>query len=215
MERGKSSVIGTVFGINRQIRFDFASYVIGRKTYLICGKNSAETVIFEEKACKFFEGNVFFGVYFICGIIIGIFFDLFRILRQSFKTSDIVTYIEDIIFGILTGIFLIFIIFIFDNGELRAFTFIALVLGAILYLLTISRYFIRINVNILTFLKKVIVKTFIIISYPFKIIKKYFFKLILRPYKIFTINLKNILKNKIIKRKKIKKIYKDRKDFSE
>ena len=112
-----------------------------------------------------------FSIYFICGIIIGIFFDLFRILRQSFKTSDIVTYIEDIIFGILTGIFLIFIIFIFDNGELRAFTFIALVLGAILYLLTISRYFIRINVNILTFLKKVIVKTFIIISYPFKIIK--------------------------------------------
>ena len=156
-----------------------------------------------------------FSIYFICGIIIGIFFDLFRILRQSFKTSDIVTYIEDIIFGILTGIFLIFIIFIFDNGELRAFTFIALVLGAILYLLTISRYFIRINVNILTFLKKVIVKTFIIISYPFKIIKKYFFKLILRPYKILTINLKNILKNKIIKRKKIKKIYKDRKDFSE
>ena len=156
-----------------------------------------------------------FSIYFICGIIIGIFFDLFRILRQSFKTSDIVTYIEDIIFGILTGIFLIFIIFIFDNGEQRAFTFIALVLGAILYLLTISRYFIRINVNILTFLKKVIVKTFIIISYPFKIIKKYFFKLILRPYKILTINLKNILKNKIIKRKKIKKIYKDRKDFSE
>lgn len=156
-----------------------------------------------------------FSIYFICGIIIGIFFDFFRILRQSFKTSDIVTYIEDIIFGILTGIFLIFIIFIFDNGELRAFTFIALVLGAILYLLTISRYFIRINVNILTFLKKVIVKTFIIISYPFKIIKKYFFKLILRPYKILTINLKNILKNKIIKRKKIKKIYKDRKDFSE
>lgn len=156
-----------------------------------------------------------FSIYFICGIIIGIFFDLFRILRQSFKTSDIVTYIEDIIFGILTGIFLIFIIFIFDNGELRAFTFIALVLGPILYLLTISRYFIRINVNILTFLKKVIVKTFIIISYPFKIIKKYFFKLILRPYKILTINLKNILKNKIIKRKKIKKIYKDRKDFSE
>ena len=147
-----------------------------------------------------------FSIYFICGIIIGIFFDLFRILRQSFKTSDIVTYIEDIIFGILTGIFLIFIIFIFDNGELRAFTFIALVLGAILYLLTISRYFIRINVNILTFLKKVIVKTFIIISYPFKIIKKYFFKLILRPYKILTINLKNILKNINIERILVKNV---------
>ena len=58
-----------------------------------------------------------FGIYAICGIVIGILFDLFRILRQSFKTPDIITYIEDIIFGILTGIFLIFMIFVFSNGE--------------------------------------------------------------------------------------------------
>ena len=74
-----------------------------------------------------------FGIYSVCGIIIGIFFDLFRILRRSFKTPDIITYIEDIIFGILTGVFLIFIIFVFNNGELRFYIFIALILSLIEY----------------------------------------------------------------------------------
>ena len=38
------------------------------------------------------------------GVIIGILFDFFRILRKSFKTPDFVTYIEDVIFWILTGL---------------------------------------------------------------------------------------------------------------
>ena len=76
----------------------------------------------------------YFALYTICGIAIGIFFDIFRILRRSFKTPDIVTYIEDTIFGIITGIFLIIIIFVLNNGELRFYIFLALLLGNILYL---------------------------------------------------------------------------------
>lgn len=159
-----------------------------------------------------------FCVYSICGIIIGIFFDLFRILRKSFKTSDIITYIEDIIFGILTGIFLIFIIFILNNGELRFYIFIALALGLSIYLLTISKYFIKINVKIITIIKKIIIKIFSIIIYPISLIKKYILKSILRPFRILTINTRNLLKAKMIKKKKKeknKKNHKERKDFSE
>ena len=159
-----------------------------------------------------------FCVYSICGIIIGIFFDLFRILRKSFKTSDIITYIEDIIFGILTGIFLIFIIFILNNGELRFYIFIALALGLSIYLLTISKYFIKINVKIITIIKKIIIKIFSIIIYPISLIKKYILKSILRPFRILTINTRNLLKAKMIKKKKKeknKKNHKERKYFSE
>lgn len=67
-----------------------------------------------------------FAIYTICGVIIGLWFDIFRILRKSFKTSDIATYIEDIIFGTLTGIFLIAMLFIFNNGQLRFFIFVAI-----------------------------------------------------------------------------------------
>ena len=100
----------------------------------------------------------YFAIYILCGIFIGILFDIFRILRKSFKTPDFVTYIEDAIFGIITGIFLIFIIFIFNNGELRFYIFLALLLGNVLYLSTISKYFIKINVKIITTLKNTIIK---------------------------------------------------------
>ena len=72
----------------------------------------------------------YFAIYILCGISIGILFDIFRILRKSFKTPDFVTYIEDAIFGIITGIFLIFIIFIFNNGELRFYIFKILTINA-------------------------------------------------------------------------------------
>ena len=40
-----------------------------------------------------------FIIFILNGFIIGILFDIFRILRKSFKTPDSITYIEDIIFG--------------------------------------------------------------------------------------------------------------------
>ena len=51
-----------------------------------------------------------FLIYIVAGIIICIFFDFFRSLRKAINTSNIVTYIEDILFWIITGIFLILII---------------------------------------------------------------------------------------------------------
>lgn len=62
-----------------------------------------------------------FLIFFASGIIIGIFFDIFRIIRRSFKINDFHTFLEDILFGIITGLFLIFIIFVYNNRE---YTFI-------------------------------------------------------------------------------------------
>ena len=62
-------------------------------------------------------------IFAISGIAIGIFFDIFRILRKSFKTPDVVTYIEDAIFWILSGVFFLFVLFKFNNGQNRTCTF--------------------------------------------------------------------------------------------
>lgn len=95
-------------------------------------------------------------VFFIIGIVIGILFDIFRVIRKTFKTSDIITYLEDIVFWVLVGSILLFSIFFLHNGEIRSYIFIGLIIGIIVYILTISKYFIKINVIILNFLKKVI-----------------------------------------------------------
>lgn len=92
----------------------------------------------------------------ITGIVIGILFDIFRITRRSFKTPDFITYVEDILFWILTGIILLFTIFTFNNGEIRLYIFVSLVLGLILYMITLSKHFVKINVILLKFIKKIL-----------------------------------------------------------
>lgn len=95
-----------------------------------------------------------FFIFTINGILIGLLFDFFRISRKVFKTNDVMTYIEDILFWILTGIIVLYSIFAFNNGELRLFMFLGIILGAFFYMIFISSYVIKINVKIINFLKK-------------------------------------------------------------
>jgi len=93
--------------------------------------------------------------------------------------------------------------------------FVALILGAISYLLTISKYFIKINVKIITFIKKVILKILHFVTYPFILIIKFFKKIFHKPFMLLVINLektKKVIKSK--KEKKVKKIIAKRKDFN-
>ncbi len=59
-----------------------------------------------------------FIVFILNGFLIGLLFDIFRIFRKSFKTPDFITYLEDFIFWIITGLLLLYSIFKFNNGEL-------------------------------------------------------------------------------------------------
>ena len=147
-----------------------------------------------------------FIIFVLNGCLIGIIFDFFRILRKSFKTSDIITYIEDILFWILTGISILYFIFVFNNGEIRLFMFLGIAVGITLYMLIFSSFFIKINVTIILFFKKIIIKILKIILIPFKFIKKTFFK----PISFIFINIRknftNLFNNFIKITKKNKKI---------
>ncbi len=147
-----------------------------------------------------------FFIFIANGVLIGILFDFFRILRKSFKTSDIVTYIEDFLFWILTGFSILYFMFVFNNGEIRLFMFLGIAVGITLYMLIFSSFLIKINVTIITFLKKVISKIIGIILIPFKFIKRLFFK----PISFIFINIRksstNLYNNFMKITKKNKKI---------
>lgn len=85
-------------------------------------------------------------IFTITGITIGVLFDIFRILRKSFKTADIVTYLQDILFWLISGGIILFSIFQFNHGEIRSYVFIGIILGVILYMITISKYIIKYSV---------------------------------------------------------------------
>ena len=103
-------------------------------------------------------------IFFIIGILIGILFDIFRTLRRTFKTSNIVTYIEDALFWILTGFLILYGILNFSLGEIRFYTILTIITGTIIYYLIISKYLMYINVKIINFIKKIA----IYIIKPFK-----------------------------------------------
>ena len=139
------------------------------------------------------QANLFL-IFTIEGIIIGLIFDIFRILRKSFKTSDIVTYVEDILFWLITGIILLYTIFVFNYGEIRFFMFVGIFLGAMFYMLLISRYVIKISVTVIEILKKIITIIFKIIIFPFRFIYKILKKLFSKPICFCIINIKKIIR---------------------
>ena len=111
-----------------------------------------------------------------------------------FKTSDIITYIEDIFFWISSGLIILISIFLFNNGELRLYIFIGIVVGILIYMIFISKYFIRFNMFIINISKKTITRILQIISKPIKFIYNIIKKLLFRPISFIFINFRKFFK---------------------
>ena len=126
-----------------------------------------------------------FLVFSLTGVAIGILFDFFRILRRSIKTLDIITYIEDVLFWILTGLLVLYNIWYFNNGEIRIYMFLGIIMGILVYMSTLSSIIIRIFSKILQTIIKVL-------ELPFKTINAVFRKIITAITKIFKKIMKKI-----------------------
>lgn len=159
-----------------------------------------------------------FIIFVLNGFIIGIFFDIFRILRKGFKTPDVITYMQDIAFWILSGLIILYSIFKFNSGELRLFIFIGVLLGIWAYILVLSKLFINMSVHIINFIKKFFE---ILIVKPVQFIIKILTIIIYKPIR-FLLRKIAVLLRKILSffRKRFKKlffknrIYKNKKDFA-
>ncbi len=135
-----------------------------------------------------------FLIFALNGVCIGLIFDFFRILRKSFKTMNLITYIQDVLFWIFTGISIIFFMYNFSDGSMRLYMILGLILGFLLYLLTISKYIIKLFVIIICIIKKLIIRSINIIYIPIKFIKilinktvvKHCYTLFLKLQQIFT-----------------------------
>ncbi len=141
-----------------------------------------------------------FFLFILNGILIGLLFDFFRILRKTFKTNNIITYMQDIVFWVITGILILYTVFTFNNGDLRLYVFLGIFLGCIIYLIILSKYFIKINVSILLKIKKSIKFIFNFIFKPFKILKYSIYSLLTKLRHFFT----KITKKHVNNFKKIK-----------
>ena len=126
-----------------------------------------------------------FLVFSLTGVEIGILFDFFRILRRTIKTGNIVTYIQDILFWILTGVLVLYNIWYFNNGEIRVYMFLGIIIGTLIYMSTLSNIFVKLFTKILSTIIKVL-------EIPFKTITTIFRKIIIGILSFFTKNVKKL-----------------------
>ena len=113
-----------------------------------------------------------FLIFILNGIFIGIIFDFFRILRRSFNTPNLITYIEDVVFWTISAFSVLYTLFIFNNGAIRGYIFVGLLLGIILYMLFFSKTIMKISVKIILFLKETIGRILKVVISPIKVILK-------------------------------------------
>jgi len=96
------------------------------------------------------------------GIIMGVLYDIIRVIRKIIKHPNWVVHLEDLIYWIACGCFAFIMIFWKNYGQIRGFVFLGMLIGGILYFTTVSSYFIKIITQI--------IKSFIIV--PIRCIMK-------------------------------------------
>lgn len=83
------------------------------------------------------EAIIFLEACFI-GVLFGVFYDVFRVIRLAFKNPSVLVFFEDLVYFILLTITSFTFIVIKNDGYLRAFLLIGELLGLILYFFAIS-----------------------------------------------------------------------------
>lgn len=104
------------------------------------------------------------------GFIMGIFYDLFRIIRISISKGKIATIVSDILYCI----FLCFCTFIFcltvNEGEVRFYLLSGAGAGFCVYYFSLGAIIFSLSERLVSFTKKVAKSIFNVISFPFRFI---------------------------------------------
>ncbi len=94
---------------------------------------------------------VLFGIFIALGMASALVYDTFRIVRSGF----LVTALKDMLFWLVMTVLVFTICLVFNNGEIRFFMFCGILIGALTYFRTVSRYVIGLLRFLLSFFKKI------------------------------------------------------------
>lgn len=93
------------------------------------------------------------------GFIIGILFDMYRVIKSNFKVFKYISLVFDALFWILVTLVVFITVDAIESFELRYYHFVALFIGFVLYYNTISKLVLTIMNKIISFITKFLGKT--------------------------------------------------------
>jgi spore cortex biosynthesis protein YabQ len=112
---------------------------------------------------------VFMIISVFAGLSVGILFDLYRTINYYTKPPKLLTHIMDLLFWVVTGCLVFFILLRADFARLRVYTFMGMGLGIFIYLKLFSEYILKLYRLIFYVAGKIIRIFLIILSMPFKL----------------------------------------------
>ena len=92
----------------------------------------------------------------LSGIITGVFFDIYRLIRGFKNPNKIITIIQDLLFWTLTSIVVFMFLMYTNEGYINFYVYVCLIIGVYLYLKLISNVFIKLQYRSLKFNAKLI-----------------------------------------------------------
>lgn len=122
-----------------------------------------------------------FAIMALCGVVFGVIFDIMRVIRAMAKAGRAVTDITDLLFVLISGTVIVYMLIKFNDGILRMYEFIGIFLGGLIYFLTVSKAVRCVLGHIFEFFRKIIVLIFKIVLTPltflYKILLRLFYSL--------------------------------------
>jgi spore cortex biosynthesis protein YabQ len=113
-------------------------------------------------------GLVVFSI--VAGLITGMLFDSYRLIRGVSNVNKIITFIEDTLFWIFTSV-VVFVFLVYENyAYIGMYVYMCIAIGVYLYIKIISKFYLSYQYKIFKVLGKTIriIKNFIL--YPFQFI---------------------------------------------
>lgn len=115
------------------------------------------------------QGAVF-AACLLLGVASGVVFDCFRIFRRGMQTGTALTNVCDALFWTTYALLFLWWMFRVNDGELRWYVFFSCLLGATVYFMLISRFFVRSGVFLFKLLIFFVKKAIRVIAYPVKLL---------------------------------------------
>lgn len=104
----------------------------------------------------------------VVGVVLGVFYDFFRIIRLCITKGKIAVFIQDILFWVVGAFFSYTFVFVINNGNYRIYFAFGELIGFVVYYFTFGEVVIKVSKFVVDTVRKVFAFILKIILFPFK-----------------------------------------------
>nr|WP_303244277.1 spore cortex biosynthesis protein YabQ [uncultured Cellulosilyticum sp.] len=102
------------------------------------------------------------------GIVMGMIFDLIRVIRKIVKHPSFFVQVEDLLYWIVCGLISFYMLYVTNYADIRPFILIGIILGAVFYFATFSIVFMKAATAVINYVKALLKRLWQLFLIPVK-----------------------------------------------